>query len=312
MVWRTPLTGVLERVCHEHLARQVPDLVLREKLTPDYRLGCKRMLLSDDYYQSDKDWMDLDATIEVTIGPYETYEDELLGLKGAFEAFVTVADAAASADLKRFKGRLADMERHLPVGDELKTTRGGESPIRVVDLVFSAGDARKSVQTIAFNLPNDERVRAEKGAKKVLLRNLIAAKFETIMRPIGERALAWVRKYLDEARSGWLVDPTETAFCLTQEGQRVSLERMSAMVRGYVKQSGIDKAGACHLFRHAAATAMLDNGADIRYVQSMLGHASIATTQVYTHVSIETLKAIHAATHPGAKLKRDQDKDKES
>ncbi|MCB1601626.1 MAG: site-specific tyrosine recombinase XerC [Xanthomonadales bacterium] len=130
--------------------------------------------------------------------------------------------------------------------------------------------------------------------------------------PIGERALAWVRKYLDEARSGWLVDPTETAFCLTQEGQRVSLERMSAMVRGYVKQSGIDKAGACHLFRHAAATAMLENGADIRYIQSMLGHASIATTQVYTHVSIETLKAIHAATHPGAKLKRDQDKDKES
>jgi hypothetical protein len=149
-----------------------------------------KALLSDDYYQSDKDWMDLDATIEVTIGPYETYEDELLGLKGAFEAFVTVADAAASADLKRFKGRLADMEKNLPVGDELKTTRGGESPIRVVDLVYSSGDARKSVQTIAFNLPNDERVRAEKGAKKVLLRNLIAAKFDTIMRPIGERALA--------------------------------------------------------------------------------------------------------------------------
>ncbi|MEZ4381770.1 MAG: hypothetical protein R3A79_10490 [Nannocystaceae bacterium] len=149
-----------------------------------------KALLSDDYYQSDKDWMDLDAAIEVTIGPYETYEDELLGLKGAFEAFVTVADAAASADLKRFKGRLADMERHLPVDDGLKATRGGESPIRVVDLVFSAGDARKSVQTIAFNLPNDERVRAEKGAKKVLLRNLITAKFDTIMRPIGERALA--------------------------------------------------------------------------------------------------------------------------
>ncbi len=122
--------------------------------------------------------------------------------------------------------------------------------------------------------------------------------------PIGERALAWVRKYLDEARSGWLVDPTEAALCLTQEGQRISLERMSALVRGYVKRSGVDKPGACHLFRHAAATAMLENGADIRYIQSMLGHASIATTQVYTHVSIETLKAIHAATHPGAKLGR--------
>lgn len=145
---------------------------------------------SDDYYASDKDWMDLQSPIEVTIGPYETYEDELLGLKGSFEAFVTIADPAASADLARFKARLADMEAHLPVPDELKTKRGAESPIRVVDLVFTAGDARKSVQTIAFNLPNDERVRAEKGAKKVLLRNLIRAKFDAIMRPIGEAILA--------------------------------------------------------------------------------------------------------------------------
>jgi len=122
--------------------------------------------------------------------------------------------------------------------------------------------------------------------------------------PIGERALAWARKYLDEVRGEWLADPAETALWLTQEGQRPSLERMSALVRGYVKRSGIGKPGACHLFRHAAATAMLENGADIRYIQSMLGHASIRTTQVYTHVSIETLKAIHAATHPGARLKR--------
>lgn len=147
-------------------------------------------LLSDDYYKSDKDWMDLRSQVEITIGPYETYEDELLGLKGAYEAFVTVADPAASAELGRFKARLADMEAHLPIADEHKTARGRESPIRVVDLVFSAGDARKSVQTIAFNLPNDERVQAEKGAKKVLLRNLIRAKFATIMRPIGERLLA--------------------------------------------------------------------------------------------------------------------------
>jgi integrase/recombinase XerD len=122
--------------------------------------------------------------------------------------------------------------------------------------------------------------------------------------PIGERALAWVRKYLDEVRSGWLADPAETALCLTQEGQRVSLDHMSVLVRGYVKRSGIDKPGACHLFRHAAATAMLENGADIRFIQSMLGHASIHTTEIYTHVSIETLKAIHAATHPGARLGR--------
>ncbi|WAS94278.1 dipeptidyl-peptidase 3 family protein [Nannocystis punicea] len=144
---------------------------------------------TDDYYQSDKDWMDLDSVVEITIGPYETYEDELLGLKASFEAFVTVSDPKASAALAKYKKYLPEMEQHLPIPDEVKTRRGSESPIRVVDLVFSAGDARKSVQTIAFNLPNDERVRAEKGAKKVLLRNLIETKFEAIMRPIGNEVL---------------------------------------------------------------------------------------------------------------------------
>ncbi|WP_437276230.1 hypothetical protein WME90_33970 [Sorangium sp. So ce375] len=144
---------------------------------------------SDDYYASDKDWMDLDSRVEVTIGPYETYEDELLGLKASFESFVTVSDPEASRKLSKYKELLPEMERNLPIPEDVKTARGGESPIQVVDLVYSAGDARKSVQTIAFNLPNDERVRAEKGAKKVLLRNVIETKFELIMRPIAERIL---------------------------------------------------------------------------------------------------------------------------
>jgi len=146
--------------------------------------------LSDDYYQSDKDWMDLDSRVEITIGPYETYEDQLLGQKAAFEAFVTVSDPKASEELAKFKKYLPKMEDHLPVPKAVKTKRGAESPIRVVDLVYTAGDSRKSVQTIAFNLPNDERVRKEKGAKKVLLRNLITTKFEKIMKPIGEKVLA--------------------------------------------------------------------------------------------------------------------------
>lgn len=144
---------------------------------------------SDDYYQSDKDWMDLDSRVEITIGPYETYEDELLGLKASFEAFVTVADPEASKKLGVYKDWLPKMEANLPVPKAVKTKRGAESPIRVVDLVFTSGDARKSVQTIAFNLPNDERVRAEKGAKKVMLRNAINAKYEAIMRPIAERIM---------------------------------------------------------------------------------------------------------------------------
>ena len=143
--------------------------------------------------------MDLDSPVEITIGPYETYEDELLGLKATFEAFVTVSDPKASADLARFKKYLPEMEQHLPIPDALKTKRGSESPIRVVDLVFTSGDARRSVQTIAFNLPNDEKVRAEKGAKKVLLRNLIATKFNLIMRPIGEQVLVGEQiRFLDD------------------------------------------------------------------------------------------------------------------
>jgi hypothetical protein len=145
--------------------------------------------MSDNYYQSDKDWMDLDGQVEVTIGPYEVYEDSLKATKAAFESFVTVTDPEASKKLAKYKNLLVAMEQNLPVADEVKTTRGRESPIRVVDLVFSAGDARKSVQTIAFNLPNDERVRKEKGAKKVLLRNVIQKKFDVIMRPIAGRIL---------------------------------------------------------------------------------------------------------------------------
>ncbi len=154
-------------------------------------------LLNDDYYQSDKDWMDLDAEVEVTIGPYEQYEDELKGQKTAFESFVTITDAAESKKLAKYKRLLPDMQKNLPIDEPMKGKRGFESPIRVVDLVFSAGDARRGVMTTAFNLPNDERVRKEKGAKKVLLRNVLENKFAKIMKPIGERIL-------DPAQQKWL------------------------------------------------------------------------------------------------------------
>jgi len=144
---------------------------------------------TDDYYPSDMDWMDLDSRVEVTVGPYETYEDELMGLKAAFECFVTVSDPEESKKLAKYKALLPKMEDHLPVPDEVKTKRGSESPIRVVDVVYTSGDARKSVQTIAFNLPNDERVRKAKGAKKVMLRNIIETKFDLILRPIAAEIL---------------------------------------------------------------------------------------------------------------------------
>ncbi len=147
--------------------------------------------LSDDYYSSDVAWMDLDSPVEVTIGPYETYEDGLFGYKAAFEAFVTVASAEESERLARFKALLPWLERNLPIPEEHKNMdRGSESPIRVVDVLFVGGDAKAGVQTLAFNLPNDERVREEKGSKKVLLRNVLRAKYEQILAPIAERVLA--------------------------------------------------------------------------------------------------------------------------
>ncbi len=146
--------------------------------------------LSDDYYESDLAWMDLDSSIEVVIGPYETYEDGLFGYKAAFESFVCVAQPEDSKRLAVFKGELPALERSLPIPDEHKNfNRGSESPIRVVDEIFTGGDTRSGVQTLAFNLPNDERVREAKGSKKVLLKNIMLAKYEAILSPIAAHVL---------------------------------------------------------------------------------------------------------------------------
>jgi len=146
---------------------------------------------TNDYYQSEMAWMDLAGTpIEVAIGPYETYTDELLGQKTAFEAFVTLKDPAESGALDRYKRYLHDMEVNLPVEDRYKNfKRGGESPLAVAEQVHGGGDNLDGPQTIAFNLPNDERVREAKGAKKVILSNVLGAKYDGILAPIAGRVL---------------------------------------------------------------------------------------------------------------------------
>jgi len=144
--------------------------------------------LSNDYYQSDMDWMDLkDHKIEIVIGPYEVYEDGMFNFKAAFECFLTIEDSAESKKLDVFKNYLRDMEIHLPIPDQHKNfNRGSESPLAVVNEIFTAGDTKSGVQTIAFNLPNDERVRKAKGSKKVLLKNVQEAKYKQILIPIAE------------------------------------------------------------------------------------------------------------------------------
>jgi integrase/recombinase XerD len=123
--------------------------------------------------------------------------------------------------------------------------------------------------------------------------------------PIGARAVAWLDRYLTEARLQLIVADTQALF-VSDYGEPVTPEFLAHKVKRYMAFAGVDKPGAAHLFRHACATHMLEGGADIRYIQAMLGHADLSTTEIYTHVSIEKLQQIHAATHP-ARLKPAQD-----
>jgi hypothetical protein len=143
---------------------------------------------TNDYYESELAWMDITGTpIEPVIGPYEVYTDTLYGQKTAFEAFITIKDPEESAALDRYKALLPDMERNLPVEDRYKNfNRRFDSPILVADQVHGGGDNVPGVQTIAFNLPNDERVRETKGAKKVILANVLGAKYERILAPMAQ------------------------------------------------------------------------------------------------------------------------------
>lgn len=147
--------------------------------------------LSNDYYESDLAWMELDSTIEPTIGPYEVYEDEWFNAKAAFEAFIAVRDEVETAKLSNLGAHLQEIENNLPIDPRYRNPKiGSMAPIRVVNLILAAGDANKAVQTVAFNLPNDERIIREKGAKRVMLRNVQEAKFKLVLVPISRLALA--------------------------------------------------------------------------------------------------------------------------
>ena len=148
-------------------------------------------LITNDYYDSDVAWMELDASIEPTIGPYEVYEDEWFNYKAAFESFITVRDEVETNKLTRFGSELQEIENNLPIDPRYRNPKlGAMAPIRVVNTVFSSGDGNRGVQTAAFNLPNDERIVAEKGTKRVMLKNNQDAKFKMVLVPISKVALA--------------------------------------------------------------------------------------------------------------------------
>jgi hypothetical protein len=172
--------------------------LFREAATLTGNLSLKTFLqaramafLNNDYYGSDMAWMDLDAPIDITFGPYETYNDEIYGYKAAFESYVGIRDDAETAKLKFFGDHMQEVEDNLPIDGRYKNPKlGALSPIRVVNQVIAAGDGDHGVKTAAYNLPNDERVIHEKGSKKVMLRNVQEAKFEATLKPISKLVLA--------------------------------------------------------------------------------------------------------------------------
>jgi hypothetical protein len=180
---------------HAELGRAAA--LLREAAALTTEATLKRFLttradafLSNDYYESDVAWMELQGRIEPTIGPYEVYEDELFNFKAAFEAYITIRDEAESAKLQRYAGELQDIEDNLPIEPRHRNPKlGALAPIVVVNEIFAAGDGNRGVQTAAFNLPNDERVVREKGTKRVMLKNVQDAKFSKTLLPISKVVL---------------------------------------------------------------------------------------------------------------------------
>lgn len=165
----------------------------------------------------------------------------------------------------------------------------------VLEVLYSTGVRRSELAHLSlFDLDAERRtlmVRQGKGRRDRFV-------------PIGERAIAWVARYLAEVRPGLAGEPDDGTLFLTADGTPFSPDRLTQIARGYVEASGVGKEGACHLFRHTMATLMLEGGADIRYIQAMLGHAELSTTQIYAQVSIRALQAVHEATHPGATNRR--------
>jgi integrase/recombinase XerD len=183
-----------------------------------------------------------------------------------------------------------EVERVMNVPDT--NTVYGVRDRAMLETLYSTGIRRTECAELGLYDVDSQRqtvmVRQGKGGKDRLL-------------PIGKRALYWVEKYRDDVRPELVIDRENTCLFLTDYGEPFIKGRLGALVKRYLHHAEIDKPGGCHLFRHAMATHMLDNGADLRFIQMMLGHSQLSTTEIYTHVSIEKLREIHTATHP-AKL----------
>ena len=210
-----------------------------------------------------------------------------------------LANPASEIDLPKLERRLprhvlsiTEAEQVLAQADP--ATAHGVRDRAILEVLYSTGIRRTELVNLALYDIDAERgtlmVRQGKGKKDRMI-------------PIGDRALAWLDKYLIEVRPTLASAPDDGVLFLTAQGEAFTPNRLTQLARDYVAKADLGKAGACHLFRHTMATLMLENGADIRFIQQMLGHAELSTTEIYTQVSIRALKEVHARTHP-AKLER--------
>ena len=206
------------------------------------------------------------------------------------------ANPASDLDLPKVEQRLpkaaltaGEAEQVLAVPDT--TTVSGVRDRVMLEVLYCTGIRRAELAHLNVRDIDRERstlmVRQGKGKKDRLV-------------PIHARCITWLDTYLTDARPKLASEPDDGTLFLTVDGTPFSLDRLTQLVREHVKTSGVAKEGSCHLFRHTLATVMLEGGADIRYVQAMLGHAELTTTQIYAQVSIRALQAVHGATHPAA------------
>lgn len=173
----------------------------------------------------------------------------------------------------------------------------------ILEMLYSTGMRRMEVIALKlYDLDTDRGtilIRLGKGKKDRFV-------------PVGDRAVAWLEKYVREARPQLSTEPDTGTLFLSHNGEEINRDMLTMTVRAYVVKAKIGKSGACHLFRHTMATLMLEGGADVRFIQEMLGHARLDTTQIYTRVSIRMLKQIHSASHPAAMLRADHHEDSET
>lgn len=197
------------------------------------------------------------------------------------------------------KHTLTTEEAELVLSQPDIDTDAGLRDRAILEVLYSTGIRRQEV----INLTKQD---INSGAGIIAVRQGKGKKDRFV--PVGERALVWVEKYRDDVRPQHVLPSSPDNVFLDETGRELDPHKVSRAVKKYVKQANIDKVGSCHLFRHTMATLMLENGADIRFIQQMLGHSQLSTTEIYTHVAIHKLKEIHTATHP-AKLKGTTDTD---